>query len=401
MKKKFPEYRQLETSDCGPTCLRIIAKHYDKVIPIDLLRKRSYINRDGVSVANLAYAAESVGFRSLAISADMSVLESRVPLPCIAMWRKKHYVVVYKIKDNKVFVSDPAHGLIDYSRVQFFDNWRNPGSENKGVLLLLEPTPTFYTNVYDKERKNHGIRLLFKHILLYQKYLVQVLLGVLLGSILLFIFPFLTQIIVDHGIKDQNIEFVYLILFAQLTLFFSRSLIDMVRGWLLLHIGTRVNVAIISDFLIKLMKLPISVFDSKSIGDLMQRIDDNRRLERFLSSSSLSAIFSFFSIIIFSFILAYYNIKIFLVFLVGTSVYIAWISMFLKKIALWEYRRIDQNSDERGKIIALIRGIKDIKINSSENKRRWEWEEIQARIFNISTKRLALTQYQTNGALFI
>ncbi len=399
---KFPHYRQLDKMDCGPTCLRIIAKYYGKSYSLQSLREKSFITREGVSLLGISDAAESIGFRTLSAKMPFDNLKEDAPTPFIAHWRQQHFVVVYGFKKDKVLVSDPAHGLVKYSKKEFLDGWlsdKDKGEET-GVVLLLETTPDFYNTdgeVIDKT----GFSFLFKYLRPYRKFIIQLFLGLLLGSILQLIFPFLTQSIVDVGINNQDINFVTLILIAQLMLYFSRTTVEFIRSWILLHIGTRINISILSDFLIKLMKLPVSFFDTKMVGDLLQRIGDHKRIETFLTSSTLNILFSFVNLVIFAIVLGYYDLKIFAVFFIGSALYVAWILIFMKKRRDLDYKRFDQMSSNQSNLIQLITGMQEIKLHNSEKSKRWEWERIQAKLFKVSMKSLALNQYQEAGSTLI
>ncbi len=403
--KKFPFYKQLDQMDCGPTCLRMIAKHYGRSYSVQYLREQSHITREGVSMLGISEAAEEIGMHTLAVSVNYDVLRDEVPLPCIAHWRQRHFVVVYHVTKTHVYVSDPAFGRMKYTKQKFLNGWlsdRNKREDQEGLLLLMETTPAFYEKKGHKRRKTkQGLKFLLPYFRPFKSYIVQLLLGLLTGSLLQLVFPFLTQAVVDYGINYQNINFVYLILVAQLMLFFSQATVGIIRSWLLLHMGSRINISIIADFLIKMMKLPIHFFDTKTTGDLMQRIEDNHRVERFLSSVSLNVIFSFFNLIVFGAVLAYYNVKFFVIFLIGSAIYIIWVLFFMKKRAELDYKRFDEQADNSSNIIQLLTGMPEIKLNNSERRRRWEWEEIQVKLFKISVKGLALDQYQGSGANFI
>lgn len=403
MIRSFPHFRQLDTMDCGPTCLRIIAKHYGKNYTLQTLRDKSYITREGVSLLGISDAAESIGFRTLAAKIPFEKLKEEAPTPFIAHWRQQHFVVVYGFKKDKVLVSDPAHGLLKFTKKEFLDGWLSDKDkdEETGVILLLETTPDFYHIDEDEKIDKTGFSFLFQYLTPYRRYIIQLFLGLLLGSVLQLIFPFLTQSIVDVGINNQDINFVTLILIAQLVLFISRTSVEFIRGWILLHLGTRINISLISDFLIKLMKLPVSFFDTKMIGDLLQRIGDHKRIETFLTSSTLNILFSFVNLIIFALVLAYYNLQIFIIFLTGSGLYVFWILIFMKKRRELDYKRFDQMSSNQSSLIQLITGMQEIKLNNSEKQKRWEWERIQAKLFKVGIKGLALNQYQQAGSTFI
>ena len=396
----FPHFRQHDEMDCGPTCVRIIAEHYGKSYSLQYLRERSYADREGVSVEGICEAAESIGMSTLAIKVGFETEDEDevslevAPMPCIVHWKQNHFVVVYKITKKYVYVSDPAKELIKYKKSVFKKAWLN--DKDAGVAILLEPTPEFYAQEGEVIKKT-GLGFLFRYLRPYKKLVFQLFIGLLFGSLLQLIFPFLTQAIVDVGIENQNINFIYLILAAQLILFLSQSSVGIIQSWILLHIGTRVNVALISDFLTKLMKLPIAFFDSKMVGDLLQRIHDHKRIELFLTGSTLSAIFSFFNLFIFGIVLFFYSLPIFLIFITGSTLYILWVFIFMKKRRIVDYQRFEQLSANQSKIIELINGMQEIKLQNSERKRRWEWTEIQAKLFRANIRSLAITQYQDTG----
>ena len=385
--------------DCGPTCLRMIAKYYGKIYSTEYLREISHLTNAGVLVGNIIEAAEKIGMRGLPINTTWEVLEKQAPLPCIAHWRQRHYVVVYKVEKEKVYVADPAFGLITYSKGEFIEGWQNTrylNNAHEGVLVLLEPSTKFYDNV-PPTQKGGGFKILIPYLRPYRRYIVQLFIGLFVGSIIQLIFPFLTQSVVDKGINYRDLNFIHVILLAQLMLFFSQSAVNIVRSWLLLIIGARINISLASDFLVKMMKLPISFFDAKITGDVLQRMQDSRRIERFLTASP-NTLFSLFNMIIFLGVLLYYNYIIFLIFLAGASLYIIWVLIFMKKRAQLEYRRFDQASGNSSSLIQIVNGIQEIKINNSEKRRRWDWEEVRIKLYKISLEGLKLLQLQTVGA---
>ncbi len=404
LKKSFPFYKQPDSKDCGPTCLKIIAKHHGKTLNIQTLRSLSETTREGSNLLTLSDAAEKIGFRTLGVKLSIKKLEE-APLPCILHWNSNHYVVLYKSKKNKFYVSDPAHGLLKYSEEDFLKFWIGNNATNEteeGIALLLEPTPAFYKNEWDNEdKKAFGFALLTKYIIPYKSFVVQLAIGLLAGSLLQLIFPFLTQSIVDVGIQNQNLHFIYLVLFAQLFLFFGKTTLEIIRGWILLHLSTRINISLISDFFIKLMSLPISFFDIRMTGDIMQRINDHKRIERILTTSSLSLLFSILNIFIMGGVLAYYNLKIFAVFFIGSILYFFWVVLFLKRREALDYKRFAEISQEQSKVIELINGMQEIKLHNAEKQKRWGWEYIQARLFRVSMKSLVLEQTQSIGSTFI
>jgi len=398
---KFPFFKQYDAMDCGPSCIRMIAAFYGKSYSLQKLRQLAHITREGVSLLGLSEAAEAIGFRTIGARITIEQLH-QAPKPCVLHWDQEHFVVVYKLRKGKVYVADPAFGLVEYTEEEFKKHWLATvrHGEEKGICLLFDPTPKFFE--LEGEESNRGqFKFLLKYLKPHRKLVTQLVLGFIAGSLIQLIFPFLTQSIVDVGINTQDISFIYLVLAAQMMLFFSRMTVDFIRSWILLHISTRINISIISDFLIKLMKLPIGFFDTKMIGDLLQRIGDHRRIERFLTSQSLNVVFSVFNIFIFSIVLIIYKLSIFLVFLLGSILYVLWVFMFLKKRRELDFKQFVQLADNQSKLIQLINGMQEIKLNNYERQKRWEWERIQARLFKVNIKCLSLQQYQQAGSVFI
>lgn len=402
--KKFPNFKQTESKDCGPTCIKIIAKYYGKIINIQALREYSETTRDGSNLLMLSDAAEKIGFRTIGIKRSFQKLEE-VPLPCILHWNKNHYVVLYKKKKGISYISDPAIGLIEYNQEEFLKFWiGNNANETteEGIALLLEPTPRFYQSEFESDdNKGFGFGLLFQYIFPYKSFIIQLIIGLIAGSLLELIFPFLTQSIVDVGIQNQNIHFIYLILFAQIFLFFGKTALELIRSWILLHLSARINISLISDFFIKLMNLPISFFDVRMTGDIMQRINDHQRIERILTTSSLNVLFSLINMFIMGCVLAYYNLQIFAVFFAGSFLYFLWVVLFLKRREKIDYKRFAEVSQEQSKVIELINGMQEIKLHNAEKQKRWGWEYVQARLFKVSMKGLVLEQTQNIGSNFI
>ncbi len=399
---KFPFYKQLESIDCGATCLRMIAKYYGKHYTAHTLRERSHISREGVSLLGIGDAAESIGFHAMAVRSSIEKIEDEKVTPFIAHWRQNHFVVVYKISRHKVYVADPAEGLITYSKEEFLRHWQTTEKDGvkQGIALLLEPTPDFYKQAGEQNDKTK-LTFLFKYLKPHKKLIIQLILGLVVGSLLQLVLPFLTQSVVDFGIANNNLNFIYLVLIAQMVLFISRATVDFIRSWIMLHISTRVNISLISDFLIKLMKLPIGFFDTKMTGDLMQRIGDHQRIENFLMGQTLGTLFSLFNLLIFGAVLAWYSLKIFAIFLIGSLLYTGWIYLFMKKRRELDFKRFQEASSEQSNVIQLIQGMQEIKLQNAEKQMRWTWERIQIRLFKVSIKGLALSQYQQTGTVLI
>ncbi|WP_121197679.1 peptidase domain-containing ABC transporter [Mucilaginibacter gracilis] len=395
----FPFYKQLDQMDCGPTCLRMVAKYFGRNFKLQTIRQLCEINREGVSLLGISDAAEKIGFRSLGVKLNPVQLKE-AELPCILHWRQNHFVVLYKIKKWKYHIADPSKGLITLTEQDFNRQWLSDTDKGEGIALLLSPAPQFYEQ---EDEKGSEIRwsFLLRYLITYRQLVIQLLFGLGIGSALQLIAPFLTQSVVDIGINTRNINFVYIILIAQAALIVGRVSVDFIRSWILLHVSTRVNISILTDFLIKLMKLPMSFFDTKMTGDIMQRMNDQKRIESFLTGSTLNTLFSAFNLIIFSVVLVYYNVIIFFVFSVSSILYIAWILAFLKSRRELDYKSFDISSKNQSSIVQLVSGMQEIKLNNCEQQKRWEWEHLQARLFKFKVKGLALSQYQQGGSTFI
>jgi ATP-binding cassette, subfamily B, bacterial len=399
---KFPFFQQMDQMDCGPTCLRMIARNYGRVFDAEFMREKCAITREGVSFAGISEAAEAIGMSTLAVDVSYETLRDEAPLPAIAHWRQRHFIVVHEVNGDRVRVADPAFGLITYTKDQFLRGWQAQRQQGgTGLLLLLEPTEQFFQLPEAPRIHRHGLRMLLPYFRPYRMLFIQLFLGLLVGSVVQLILPFLTQAMVDHGIRFQNLGFVYLLLLAQLALFASQTTVDVVRGWLLLHIGSRVNIRVISTFLFKLMQLPIGFFDTKTTGDLLQRVQDHRRIETLLTGQILTVLFSTVNVLVFGAVLAFYNFQICVLFMAGTALYALWVRAFMKRREVLEFRRFDEASGNQSSMIQLIQGMQEIKLNNSERRRRWEWEAIQGRLFRIAVDGMALAQWQTTGSGFI
>ncbi|MEM6965098.1 MAG: peptidase domain-containing ABC transporter, partial [Bacteroidota bacterium] len=398
----FPFYKQLDAMDCGVASLRMVARFHGRHYNPEFLRSISYPDREGVSLMDISDAAEHIGMHTLAVKIPYDVLPEEIPVPFVAHWRQNHFIVVYKVKKDKVWVADPAHGKVTLTREQFIDGWGSDtvNGERVGVILMMEPTPRFYEREGEKENKI-SFGYLFQYFNNYTGLLWQLVIGLLVGSFLQVAFPFLMQSVVDTGIENQDLNFIYIVLIAQLVLYISQTAVEYLRSWILLYIGARVNISMISDFLLKMMRLPIRFFDTKMIGDLLQRIQDNRRVEVFLTSSALFTAFSFVTFFIFAIILALYDGLIISIFMGATVAYIVWVLFFLKKRKELDYRRFDQMADNQSNLIQLINGMQEIKLHNAEKQKRWKWERIQAKLFRISVSYLRLEQLQSAGGKFI
>lgn len=406
---RFKFVKQKDAMDCGPACLSMIIKHYGHNPEHEKTREDCALGKEGVSLLGISKAAEMQGLHSLGGRITFETLTNQAPLPCIVHWNQNHFVVVYKIKKQRngrytIYIADPGKGLVTYTKEEFCDHWisTRTNDEEKGIALLLEPTEQFYAQVdTEKTPTQNRAKFLWNYLKKYKRFFLQLILGLLLGSLLQLVFPFLTQAIVDTGIGSKDIGFIWLVLLAEMMLLFSRTTIDFIRSKILLHISTRINISLISDFFIKLMKLPMKFFDTKLMGDLLQRIEDHRRVEQFLTSSSLSLLFSFFTFLIFGIVLAVYNLYIFGVFLLGTVLYAGWIVMFLKKRRQLDYKYFEQAGRNRNVTYQLINGMQEIKLQGCEQRKRWEWEDVQADLFKVNLQSLSLQQIQQAGSVTI
>ncbi|MFV0329286.1 MAG: peptidase domain-containing ABC transporter [Dysgonomonas sp.] len=414
MHKPFPHYLQLDAMDCGPTSLRMIAKYYGRSYSLQTLREKSFITREGVSMLGISDAAESIGFHTNGVRITFDQLVEDVPLPCILHWNQNHFVVCYNIKkkrslfgkknetEYKIDIADPGGVKFSMDREGFEKCWISSKENNKdtGTALLLAPTPNFYSQDDDEEKQQKNLSYFWSYLRPYKSQLAQLIVGMLLGSVLSMIFPFLTQSVVDQGIGNNNISFVTLVLIAQLILFVTQMGVGFIQNWITLHMNTRISIALISDFLSKLMKLPLRFFDSKNIGDIMQRIGDHGRIQSFMTGTTLTTLFSFFNFFVFAIILAYYNLAILGVFILGNILYVTWVLSFMRYRRKLDHARFAQSSANQGSLIQLVTGMQEIKLNNCERQQRWKWERIQVKLFKISIKGTALGQYQQTGSVF-
>ena len=410
---KFPFYHQHDGMDCGPACLRMIADAYGRKHSLQYLRELSNISRRGVNLRGIGDAAEAIGLRTMGVRTSFEKLSEKAQLPFIIHWRQVHFAVVYRIEKRKsrglgqpdeisVFVADPAHGFLQYTEEEFKKCWISTrrDNEDRGIAMLLEPTPYFY-EAKSEVRQPLNLKFLTRYLRPYKKLILQLFFGLIAGSLLQLVFPFLTQAIVDQGIGHRNIGFIYIVLAAQLALVAGRASVDFIRRWMLLHISARINVSLVSDFLTKLMRLPMKYFETKLAGDLIQRINDHTRIERFLTQSLLSITLAVINLFVFGIVLAVYNLKIFGIFLLGSAIYALWVHRFMKKRAELDHKNFAQMSTHQSNLIQMVQSMQEIKLTGSEQQKRWEWEGIQADLFKIKMASLSLGQWQQGGAVII
>lgn len=403
----FPFYKQLNSMDCGPTCLRMVAAFFGRNYNTETLRQIIGYGKEGVNMLGISEAAEHIGFRTRGVHLSFLQLVQDAPLPTILHWSQNHFVVLISVKKTfssyKIKIADPAKGPLILNHKEFLSHWistRSEQGEEYGTALLLETTEAFYEKSGDSENKI-GWGVISHYLLKHKKQFGLIFIALLLTSGFQLIFPFLTQSIVDTGINAKNLSYITVVLCAQLMLVFSRTFIDFIRARVLMRVSISVNFSVLSDFWIKLTKLPISYFDSFHTGDTLQRLRDVRKIESFLTGNALNTFFSLFTFIAFAFVLIQYNIQLFMVFGVGSALYYLWIQLFLKIRRKVNYQTFNLSAKENNISLQLVQGMQELKLNKAEHLKRWEWENTQAAIFQLSIKNLSYNQLQQAGALFI
>ena len=397
--------KQHDSMQCGVACLQMVSKYFGREYSLHFLSDICFATNEGVSMLGISEAANEIGLHSVCTRATAEEL-SKVSLPCILHWNQNHFVVLYKVKRGKKFyIADPGKGLITYNIDEFKSHWISTRSngEEKGVAMFLQTTPLFYTCNKDvsENKQKRSFRFLFGYVKQYRRYFGQIVLGLIVGSLLQLVLPFLTQSIVDVGIKNQDIGFIWLVLLGQLMLTVSRTVIDFIRRWLLLHISMRINISLVSDFFIKLLKLPMSFFDTKLMGDLMQRMNDHSRVNTFMTQQTLNIMFSMLTFVVFTIVLFFYNKLVFSIFLIGSVVYGIWMTLFLRRRKVLDYELFEQQAINNNKTYEFITSMQEIKLQDCEQRRRWEWEDVQADLFGVQMKSLKLQQTQEAGSIFI
>lgn len=401
MLKTFPKEIQHDKMDCGPTCLKIICKYYGKFYSLNFLKESCGKDREGVSLKDISYAAEQIGLRTRVVKCSINDLLGKVPFPCIVHWNENHFVVVYKVTKSRVFVSDPAKGLVVYTHKEFSSRWI-PKLQKKGFLMVLEPQLNFLDlNPGEKNNTKKTVATLLNYFKQYQKSIINLIIVMLIVTILQAFLPFISKAVIDVGVQTNDLDFVYIVLVANIIILFGVTLSNAVRDWILQHLTSRINVSLISDYLIKLLKLPVTFFENKMIGDILQRAQDHERIRNFIMNSSLNLIFSTLTFITFSVVLLIYNINIFLIFLTGSIIYVIWILAFLRIRKKQDWNYFSLMSKDQSTWIETINGIQDIKINNYEKAKRWKWENIQARLYKTNLKMQSINNGQNLGAQFI
>ena len=407
MHKKFPHYNQYDTADCGPACLRMIARYYGMEYSAEMLRRHCYISREGVSMLGISEAAEYIGFETAAVKITFKQLSEEGVFPCILHWNQKHFVVCYGIEKcryggYKIHISDPASQRLTYTKDEFERCWIGPNNGNDcyGVALMLEPGEKF--GKVPEERKKNGlcIRSFWGYLTPYRSMIGQLMLAMLVGSLIQLVLPFLSQAMVDQGINGRDMDIITMILMAQLFFFMSTLSIDYIRSWITLHMNTRIDISLIADFLVKLTAMPLQFFDSRMTGDILQRIGDHGRIKNFLLGNSIRIVFSMINFLVYLCILAYYNMAVLGIFVAGNALYVAWFSFFMRYRRELDIKRFSQSAIEQSKMIQLVQGMQDIKLNNCERQKRWEWERIQVQLFKIGLDGLRIEQIQQSGSVF-
>jgi len=407
----YPFYRQLDTFDCGPTCLQMISKFYGKKYDLDFLRDECFITREGVSLLGISQAAEKIGLRTLMVKVSLELLKEECPLPAILHWDQEHFVVLYKIKKKRSFnlknksyfqyvIADPSHGIAKINESDFLKGWQT-SETNQGIALLIEPTADFYSNFAGNTRKSNEFKLLLNYLKPFKKQIILLCLCLSISVGITIALPYVTKGLIDKGVVAKSYSFILLFIVSQLLLYISSSILDIFRGWILLHMNAKISLHIISDFLKKLLRLPIRFFDSKSVGDVSQRINDHHRIESFLTADLLSTLFSIIQVVVFSFILFSYKLSIWISFVFFSVAGVLWILLFQKKRKQLDYIRFLQNKNAQEKLFELVVGMQEIKLYGSETTKRWEWEYLQMRQYRLSIKSLKLEQFQQTGFIFL
>lgn len=405
MRRGFKCLKQHDSMECGVACLAMICQHFGRTYSLKSLSKYCHASNDGVSLLGIRDAAQKLGLEVVCGKINLTDIKTHM-LPCIIHWNQNHFVVLYKVSKGKYYIADPGKGNISYKEAEFIEHWSSEYHKNedkfvRGIAMFFMPTDDFFNHNEIGNAESHSFKLLLNYVEQYKKYLVHVLCGLFIGCVLQLILPFLTEAIVDFGIKFKDIKLVWLILLGELLIVIGKTSTDFIRRWLLLHISMRVNIALVSDFFIKLLKLPMAFFDTKLMGDLLQRIGDHSRVQNFLTGQVLNIIFTFLSFIIFGIVLFIYEPYIFGVFVIGSGCYGLWITSFLKRRKVLDYELFEHQAKNQTKTFQFLTSMQEIKLQDCERRRRWEWEDTQANLFCVQMKSLKLQQTQEAGSIFI
>lgn len=402
----FPLTLQHDSMQCGIACLQMICKYFGRDYTLSALSKHCFATTEGVSLLGISEAADTLGLHTLSARATVDELAEN-PLPAILHWNQNHFVVLYKVKKGrKFYISDPAKGRITYGYDEFIAHWASTLSYGRpaGIVMFFEMTPAFFEFKMDgmtDASERRSFRFLFGYIKKYRKYFLQIVIGLILGSGMQLVLPFLTQAIVDEGIKGKDLNIIWLILLGQLMLTASRTTIDFYRRWILLRIGMNINISLLSDFFVKLLKLPMSFFDTKLMGDLMQRMSDHSRVNNFLTQNCLNVTFSMLTFVVFSVVLFMYSKFVFCIFLLGSLGYGCWLLSFLRRRKVIDYELFEQQSTNNNRTYEFITSMQEIKLQDCERRKCKEWETVQHDLFRVQQKSLKLQQTQEAGSICI
>ena len=398
--KRFPTEYQMDSQDCGPASLKMVAKYYGRYFSLQYLRDKCGLTKEGVSLLNLSTGAEGIGLHTLAIKCTIDDVVNKVPFPAIIFWNENHFIVAYHADKKHVWVSDPMKGHVKYTHEKFRKGWYLKGGSD-GVLLAVEPTADFKTSKVERAQERNSMMSMLRYFLPYKRNFTLIFIVMLIVTLLQGILPFISKAVIDVGINTSDVNFINMVLVGNICILVSVMIFNVVRDWVLMHITARVNIALISDYLIKLMKLPVTFFENKLLGDILQRAQDHERIRSFIMNNSLALIFSTFTFVLFSVILLVYNSIIFYIFLAGSILYVMWVLLFLKIRKKLDWQYFELISRNQSYWVETVSAIQDIKIYNYERARRWKWEEIQAGLYHVNKRVLTVTNMQNLGAQFI
>lgn len=390
---------------CGAACVTMVTRHYGKRFPLSYISSLCQPQKNGVSLKAIDDVLKSLGFNTFSCAITTGALCDNFSSPCILHWNQNHFVVLYGIrgKGKNFYVADPDKGRRVCSREDLGNYWESTTIDGKkcGIAMFIEPTEQFYSLPQSEETDRSSFRFLIGYLKQYRRYFAQIFLGLFLGCVLQLVLPFLTQSIIDVGIAHKDTGFIWLVLLGELAIVTGRTATDFIRRWLLLHISMRINISLVSDFFIKLLRLPMGFFDTKLMGDLLQRIGDHGRVQSFLTTQTLGVVFSALGFIVFGIVLLLYDTLVFGVFMCGSVIYGLWIAAFLRRRKALDYELFERQAVNQDRTYQFVTSMQEIKLQGCERRRRWEWEDTQADLFAVQMKSLKLKQTQEAGGIFI